>query len=482
MKDRTARPNVIVVVSDDHGYGDLSCMGATDFRTPHLDELARSGARFTSFYANAPVCSPSRASLLTGRYPARAGVRHILMSLRDAPGLPPGMPTLASELRRRGYRTCLVGKWHLGFAEGSRPLDHGFDEWFGLLGGAHDYYSHLIWSAVNREVTVGGRRGRGFLMHDLWDGENEVWHDGRYSTELFGERAVDVVRRAASDRVPFFLYLGFTAPHHPMHAPEMYKDRFRHLPPDRQIMAAMVSALDDQIGALRAEVDRQGIAEDTLVFFMSDNGPSRQSRNWLDGRLDPYYGGSTGHLKGHKFSLFEGGIRVPALISWPARIPAGRVVEAAAAGMDILPTVMAALGEDAGDLGVDGVDLLPVVIEERPAPARTIFWEAGIQTAARDGDLKLVLNGQLVDDEPPQPEVFLADLAADPGERVNLADERPAELEALRRRTEQWRAEIEEHWAATHAARYEGPNRYTVVDSSAMRVYDDPSNPAIGDT
>ncbi|MCI0689720.1 MAG: sulfatase-like hydrolase/transferase, partial [Sporichthyaceae bacterium] len=426
------RPNIVVIVSDDQGYGDLSCMGATDFRTPRLDALAASGARFTSFYANSPVCSPSRASLLTGRYPARAGVRNILASYRETPGLPAAVPSLAAALRQQGYHTGLVGKWHLGFAEGCRPHDHGFDEWFGLLGGAHDYYSHLIWAAANREIVVNGRKGIGFLMHDLWEDGREVWHDGTYSTELFGERAVQFVRQAARRPEPFFLYLGFTAPHHPMHAPERYKQRFPDLPADRRIMAAMISAMDDQVGALMDELERQHVRENTLVFFMSDNGPSRQSRNWLDGRLDPYYGASTGKMKGHKFSLFEGGIRVPAIMSWPARIPAGQVLDELAVAMDIFPTVLAAAGGDPNYFDLDGKDITAVVTAGTPTPHEAVYWEIGVQTAVRRGNWKLVLNGLLIPDEPQMDPVFLADVEADMAESRNLADEYPSVVAELR--------------------------------------------------
>jgi arylsulfatase A-like enzyme len=476
------RPNVVIIVSDDQGYGDLSCMGATDFRTPRLDALAASGARFTSFYANSPVCSPSRASLLTGRYPGNAGVRSILMAYRDTPGLPPDVPTLATALKEQGYYTGLIGKWHLGLADGSRPDDHGFDEWFGHLGGAFDFYSHLIWSAANREIVVDGRKGIGFLMHDLWENGKEVWRDGHYSTELFGERAVQFVRQSARREQPFFLYLGFNAPHHPMHAPERYKERFPDLPWDRQIMAAMISAMDDQVGAVMDELERQGMRENTIVFFMSDNGPSRQSRNWLDGRLDPYYGGSAGRLKGHKFSLFEGGIRVPAIMNWPAQIPAGQVVDQVAVAMDIFPTVLGAAGGDPTAYELDGRDVTALVAEGAATPHDELFWEMGVQTAVRRGKWKLVLNGQLIPDQPQMPPVFLADVEADMAETRNLADENPELVAELRGAAERWRRGIEERWEREHAPRFVGENAYAVTDSSAMKVYDNPNNPAIGDT
>ena len=478
------RPNIVVIVSDDQGYGDLSCMGATDFRTPTLDALAASGARFTSFCVNSPVCSPSRASLMTGRYPGNAGVRNILMAYRDTPGLPDDAPTLAAALREQGYHTGLVGKWHLGVAEGSRPGDCGFDEWFGHLGGAFDFYSHLIWSAANREIVVNGRKGIGFLMHDLWDNGQEVWRDGEYATEMFGERAVQFVRGAAQRDQPFFLYLAFNAPHHPMHAPEKYKERFPHLPPDRQIMAAMISAMDDQIGNVMDEVDRQGQRENTIVVFMSDNGPSRQSRNWLDGRLDWYYGGSSGQLTGHKFSLFEGGIRVPAIVSWPARIPSGRVLDGLALGMDIFPTLLHAAGGDASGYEIDGKDILPMVADGAPSPHadEDVFWEMGVQTAVRRGRWKLVLNGLLIDDLPRRDPVHLSDLESDMAESRNVAAEHPELVAELRAAADQWRAGIEARWEREHQARMGGENAYAVTDSSGLKVYDNPNNPAIGDT
>jgi arylsulfatase A-like enzyme len=470
-------PNVVVIVSDDQGYGDLSCVDDAEVRTPSLDALAASGVRFTSFYANSPVCSPSRASLLN---PARAGVREILASLDETPGLPPDATTLAAALRSRGYRTALVGKWHLGWAAGSRPDDHGFDEWFGLLGGAHDYYSHLIWGAVNREIVVNGRRGLGFLRHDLWENGEEAWRDGVYSTELFGERAVEFVRSAARAG-PFFLYLGFTAPHHPMHAPERYKERFPDLPPDRRIMAAMLSAMDDQIGLLLDELERQGVRDDTIVVFLSDNGPSRQSRNRLDGTLDPYYGGSTGSLRGHKFSLFEGGIRVPAILSWPARVNAGRVVDEVAVGMDVFPTVGAAAGLDVDALDFDGRDLTGL-LAGGPTPHDAVLWEFGVQTAVRRGDWKLVLDGLLIPDEPQPDPVHLSNVRDDPGETTNLAEEAPELTAELRELVEAWRAELEDAWERDHAPRYVGENTYAVTDTAGIAVYGDPRNAASAET
>jgi arylsulfatase A-like enzyme len=444
------RPNFIVFLTDDQGYGDLSCMGAEDFRTPHLDALAATGARFTNWYSNSPVCSPSRASLLTGRYPGNAGVRSILAGHRTASGLPPEAPSLATALRGAGYRTAMSGKWHLGLADGCRPQDHGFDAWFGFMAGCVDYYSHIFYWGMNQ----GGPQND--PTHDLWEDGREVWKNGRYMTDLITDRAVEYVRSAAEEDAPFFLYVPYNAPHYPMHAPTKYLDRFKHLPPDRRIMAAMISAVDDGVGEVVAELERLGIRENACVFFMSDNGPSRETRNWLDGRKDPYYGGATGALKGHKFSLYEGGIRVPGIFNWPARIPGAQVINAPCAAMDVFPTMLAAAGAKCDAYELDGCDLLPLLSGEGQAAPRDIFWEMGAQTAVRRGRWKLVLKGQLVEGAPSEDDVHLADLDADMGERVNLAAKQPEITRELTAAATAWRARIEERWENQWAPRLRG--------------------------
>lgn len=445
-----SRPNFILIMTDDQGYGDLSCMGATDFRTPHLDRLAASGVRFTNWYSNSPVCSPSRASLLTGRYPGNAGVRSILAGHRTASGLPQSTPTLATALRDNGYRTRMVGKWHLGLGEGSRPNDHGFEDWFGFLAGCIDYYSHIFYWGMNR-----GGPGND-PTHDLWHNHEEVWDNGRYMTELITEKAVDNIRECAEDPQPLFLYIGYNAPHYPMHAPQKYMDRFAHLPWDRQVMAAMMSAVDDGVGEIVAELERQGILENTVIYYQSDNGPSRETRNWLDGTPDPYYGGSAGALKGHKFSLYEGGIRVPALLSWPGKIPAGQVIDEVGAAMDVFPTVMRMAGVESRQYELDGLDVWEMVTEQAASPHTEIFWEMEGQTAVRRGPWKLVLNGQLVEGAPPKDAVHLANLDEDMAERRNLVDEQPELAAELRAAAENWRADIEKRWEMDYSSTNNG--------------------------
>ncbi len=440
------RPNFIIIMTDDQGYGDLSCMGNTDFRTPHIDALAAGGARFTDWYSNSPVCSPSRASLLTGRYPGHAGVRSILAGHRRATGLTAQTPTIASAVRDLGYQTALVGKWHLGLQEASRPNQNGFDYFYGFMAGCIDYYSHIFyWSMADGHTDP---------THDLWENDREIYNNGAYFTEMVTQRSVEKIREMHGTGSPFLLYVAYNAPHYPMHAPKKYLDRFPNLPPDRRIMAAMLSAVDDGVGEISAELRRLGIQEDTVVFFQSDNGPSRESRNWMDGRGDPYYGGSPGCLKGHKFSLFEGGIRVPGIFCWPGHIPAGQVIHEPCAAMDVFPTLLSLAGGDPSAYDLDGANILPVLMEGAKTPHRELFWEMEGQTAIRRGQYKLVLQGQLVESEPPQAPVFLSDLSVDPGETNNLADAMPELAEELTARATQWRSRLEAHWEQHFASAY----------------------------
>ena len=445
-----SEPNFIIFLTDDQGYGDLSCMGCADFRTPRLDRMARDGARFTDWYSNSPVCSPSRAALLTGRYPGNAGVRSILAGHRTASGLPQSTPTLATQLKQLDYQTYMTGKWHLGLAESSRPHQHGFDRWYGFMAGCIDYYSHIFYWGMNNP-------GPGINpTHDLWEDGVEQWQDGEYFTEMITAKALAYLRDAAKEDRPFFLYVPYNAPHYPMHAPRAYMDRFADLPWDRQVMAAMLAAVDDSVGAILDEVERLGIADNTCSFFMADNGPSRETRNWLDGTLDPYYGSSAGKLKGHKFSLYEGGIRVPGLMHWPGRIPAGQILDQPCAAMDIFPTFLNAAGGDIASSEIDGIDLMPYLTGGQVPPERAIFWEMGDQTAVRRGNWKLVLNGQLVEGAPPEDAVHLCDLSRDIGERDNLGDAHPDLTAELQAAAQSWRQGIEARWDRDYSPQKQG--------------------------
>lgn len=437
------KPNVIFIMTDDQGYGDLGCMGSDFIRTPNIDRLAENGIRFTSMYSASPVCSPSRAALLTGLYPGNAGVRAILAGHRRASGLTPEVPTIAAALKKEGYATGISGKWHLGLKDECRPNANGFDEFNGFLAGCLDYYSHIFY--------YGMADGNTNPTHDLWENENEVYANGEYLTERITAKGVDFIRRHREE--PFFLYLAYNAPHYPLHAPEKYINRFAGLPWDKRMMAAMLSAVDDGVGEVTAELERLGIAENTIVYFQSDNGPSRESRNWMDGSADPYYGGTAGKLTGHKFSLFEGGIRVPAILSGPS-FPKGQVNDNAHISTDLFPTVLEACGGRPDDYETDGISILRELLGVEAQTHEYLFWEMEQQTAVRAGDYKLVINGQLTEGEKKRAELFLSDLQKDPGEKENLCESRPEIASLLKEKALAWREGIEKTWDEKFAKNY----------------------------
>lgn len=400
------RPHVIVIYTDDLGYGDVGFLGGSDIATPHLDALAASGATMRRWYSNSPVCSPSRAALLTGKHPSRAGVNHILGARRGHDGLPQ-QPTLASILADAGYSTNLVGKWHLGTSETSSPKAHGFQSFFGFLAGCVDYYSHIMYWGDHHP------------LHDLWDDGDEVWRNGEYLTTMITDAAVGVIEQV-TDR-PTFLFVSYNAPHYPLHAPQEYVDRNAHLPEDRRMIAAMMSAVDDGVGEIVAALERQGIRDDTIILFSSDNGPSAEERNWLGGEEIAFSGGSTGGLRGHKGSLFEGGIRMPTLWSWPAAIPAGTQISTSCQMVDVLPTVLDAAGIAHDQEQLDGISVLPQLSTgQTDDHGRLLFWEYDGQTAVSDGRWKLVRNLRERLGAPTVEPVGLYRLEQDEQELINL--------------------------------------------------------------
>lgn len=443
MEYKMGKPNVIIILTDDQGYGDLGCMGSRDLKTPNLDSIAGNGIRFTSMYSASPVCSPSRAALLTGRYPGNAGVRAILAGHRKASGLTPKVPTIAAALKKEGYATGVCGKWHLGLKEECRPNANGFDEFSGFLAGCLDYYSHIFY--------YGMADGGSNPTHDLWENGDEVYANGEYLTERITKKSVDFINRHKDE--PFFLFVSYNAPHYPMHVPQKYMDRFPDLPWDRRIMAAMISAVDDGVGVIIDTLKSSGLFDNTLIYFQSDNGPSRESRNWLDGTEDPYYGGTTGIFSGHKFSLFEGGIRVPALLSWGKKITP-RTVDTPHIAMDIFPTILEACGGNPDDYSIDGKSLLGLIQNGEDCTHEYLFWEMENQNAVRHGNYKLVLNGRLTEGESPRAPVFLSDLSVDPGEKKNLSDELPELCADLTEKALEWRGKIEETWEREFAKNY----------------------------
>lgn len=358
---------------------------------------------------------------MTGRYPAAAGVPGNVGV--EAAGLPANVPTIAKALKELGYDTYMSGKWHLGTFEPHLPHNHGFDHWFGFKNGCVDYYSHTFYWPLVRGKQV---------RHDLWEDGVEIFRNGQYMTELIAEKAVEYLKQQEEKDSPFFMYVPFNAPHYPMHTPQEYMDRFSHLPVDRQQMAAMISVMDDAIGKILDELERQGILDSTCIFFQPDHGPSSEPRNWTDGREEPFTGGNTGGLRGGKSTLWEGGIRVPTLMSWPERFEGGKTIEEVGIGMDIFPTFLNAAGGDASTYTLDGLDILPMVADGKKTPHDEIFWTKGRpggQMAIRRGDMKLVVEGD---------ETHLSDLKADRGETINLANEQPEAVAEMQERLQRW--------------------------------------------
>jgi arylsulfatase A-like enzyme len=404
------RPNFIVIYTDDQGIGDLSCYGAPDVPTPHLDQLAADGVRFTSLYSNSPVCSPSRAALLTGRYPVRAGIRNFLPGRAsfDVPGLKSTERTLPGELRKQGYRTALIGKWHLGMTPESRPLAQGFDQFQGFYSGWIDGFSHRYYQLA--------KTGPDQIYHDLWENEREVYADPRYHTELFNAQAVEFIGKQTPQQ-PFFLYLAHSAPHYPMIAPEKYVNRLpATLDRDRRMHAAMILAIDDGIGEIRAALKRRGLDRNTVIYFQSDNGATTEARADSQGR--PYRGGSNAPFRGYKGGLFEGGIRVPALMAWPGRIPPRQVLDAPVAAFDVMPTFLQWAGAPAPP-DLDGRSLAATVQKRGESPHPELFWEYQGQYAVRRGKWKYMTQPTTGLGEPVAAPEWLSNLEIDPAEREN---------------------------------------------------------------
>lgn len=426
-----APPNFVVIMTDDQGSHDLSCYGAKDLRTPNIDALAESGARFTNWYSNAPVCAPSRAALMTGRYPARAGV------ITNGPVLQPRQRTTAALLKPAGYSTGLIGKWHLGDTPETVPNAHGFDYFYGFHPGCVDFYSHrYYWGEAGAGRTVN--------YHSLYRNREEIFEDGQYLTERITAEAAGFIRRNRSK--PFFLTVTYNAPHYPMHAPAKYVERFAGLPEERRMYAAMISAVDDGVGEIRKSLRDIGALDNTLVFFLADNGATTEARAGL--RQQPATAGDNGAYRGFKFSLFDGGMHVPGIMSWPGVIPKARTVNELAMTMDILPTVCAAAGVKL-DHKVDGSDILNVAAKGARSPHQSIFWENGQQTAARKDNWKLVVNGNVYGRTPDEKKpltgddaIFLSDLASDPGETRNLRRQHPQVVDELLTSIAAWSKDV----------------------------------------
>ncbi|MBA3674925.1 MAG: sulfatase-like hydrolase/transferase [Chitinophagaceae bacterium] len=429
QKVKTKNPNIIIIYADDLGYGDLSSYGS-QIPTPNIDRIGKEGIRFTDFYDAAPVCTPSRFSLLTGSYPQRSlhGLTQVVM-----PGstsyLDESETTIAEYLKKANYTTAIIGKWHLGLKDkNSSPTDHGFDMFYGFKGGAIDYYYHA------------------YAKQSLdWYVDNKLTIEKGYSTDLLTKHAIAFIDKAKNKSNPFFLYLPYNAPHYgktdtdstteghtiavseakasgptvinSLQAPKAYVERFSNITNKyRQVYAAMVSNLDDNIGKLLNKLEKDGLLETTMIWFMSDNGGYSQTQQKH---------ASNGVLRGEKASLYDGGIRVPAMLLWKGRIKSNQIISTPVCNVDLLPTICSILKikNSIASLVVDGKDISNLIFKNIGTP-RDLYWRYNKQFAIRSGKWKLV-NG-----------IELYDLEKDISEKINLASKYPGVVKTLQQKFE----------------------------------------------
>jgi arylsulfatase A-like enzyme len=421
------RPNVVLILADDLGYGDLGCYGCPDIKTPHLDALAKQGVRLTTFYSNGPECTPTRTALMTGRYQQRAGGLECAIGLagvgryddaarlaeRHELGLPPQQGVLPRALKEAGYATSICGKWHLGYEPKFLPLRHGFDFFFGPLGGGVDYFRHN---------EPGGE-------HMLYLNDQPVRREG-YLTDLIAKEACQFIRSTKDG--PFFLYVPFTAPHSPFQGPDdkptepFTAENFNA--GTRTTYIKMVERLDDRIGTILKTLDETGVAANTLVIFTSDNGGPANSRN------DPF--------SGRKGTTYEGGIRVPCILRWPGKLSAGSESSQVAITMDLTAAILSLAGASPpAARPLDGIDIVGHLREQKADVSRTLFWRQrrGETTwrAVRDGSLKLVSRQQ--GDER---EEWLFDLLGDVAEKNDLKAGRGGDFQRLKNLLSRWEEEV----------------------------------------
>lgn len=416
--DAPKKPNILVIVADDLGYADLGFQGGTDIPTPHIDSLATGGVRFTNGYVSGPYCSPTRAGLLTGRYQQRFGHEFNLGGAGSADkGLPLTETTFANRLKDAGYATGLVGKWHLGASPKYHPQQRGFDEYYGFLAGGHTYFP-------KPEANL--LRG------------TEKITEPAYLTDAFGREAVSFIERHQKE--PFFLYLAFNAVHTPLEADEDRRAKFSSIKQEtRRTYAAMLSAMDDAVGKVLKTLRETNVEENTLVFFISDNGGPTMQGTTINSSINT-------PLRGSKRTTLEGGIRVPFVIHWKGRLAPGAVYNEPVIQLDIQPTALAAAGVDIKpEWKLDGVNLLPFITgQAKGVPHDTLYWRLGEQNAVRHGNWKLVQYDLNVENYPTTgvSKKKLYDLAKDIHESHDLADEQPEKLKELDSLWQSWNSQL----------------------------------------
>jgi arylsulfatase A len=351
-----SKPNVILIYSDDQGTLDLGCYGSQDLHTPNLDALAKSGVRFTQMYAPSAICSASRAGLLTGRFPYRAGVPGNVSSMKGQAGMPSAEVTIAEMLKRCGYVCGHVGKWHLGYTPDTMPNGQGFDSSYGHMGGCIDNYSHFFyWNGPNR--------------HDLWQNGKEIWEPGSY----FGDLMVREVKSflGKNQKRPFFVYWAINFPHYPLQGTKKWRQHYAHLESPRNMYNAFVSTMDEMIGDVLTYLSDLGLRRKTLIIFQSDHGHSVEERAFFGG-------GNAGVYRGAKGCLFEGGLRVPAIVSFPGRLPENVTRDQLVVGCDWLPTIADICDAPLPKTKLDGRSILPVIMSaQEPSPHASFYWRLG---------------------------------------------------------------------------------------------------------
>ena len=412
------KPNVIVIYTDDQGTVDLGCYGSKDLDTPNLDKLAARGVRFTQMYAPSAICSASRAGLMTGRFPYRAGVPGNVSSKKGVPGMPTTEVTMAEMMKAAGYATGHIGKWHLGYTPETMPNGQGFDYSYGHMGGCIDNYSHFFyWVGPNR--------------HDLWRNGEEIWEDGVFFGDAMVREAKGFIERHKDK--PFFVYWAINFPHYPLQGKAKWRRHYEHLESPRKMYNAFVSTMDEMIGEVLQKIDELGLRNDTMIVFQSDHGHSTEERTFFGG-------GSAGPYRGAKGCLFEGGIRVPSIVSLPGRLPQGAVRGQLVTGCDWLPTIAEICGVEKPERKLDGRSIVGVI--ESPSAASphqdSFYWHLGkgkgAQWVVREGDWKLLGNPRDRSEMAPlgkDDKLYLVNMADDVKELTNLAKKHPEVVKRL---------------------------------------------------
>ncbi len=408
------KPNIILIVADDLGAVDLNIYGSADLITPNLDRQALSGVRFSQFYSNGAVCGPSRASLLTGKYPQNAGLP-FNPSSEGTDGLPLDQVTIAEALKANGYKTAIIGKWHQGSSDYYGPNNQGFDFFFGCRHGVIDYYSHFFhWGSPIHP------------RHDLWRNEEPEYRYGENFSDMSVDESILFMKKHRND--PFFLYIPFGMVHSPIQPEREYYHMYEHIEdPKRRNYAAFVTSFDDKVGKILAAVDDLRLRNNTIIFFMSDNGHDPGPWDW---------GGSAGPYRGAKSTHWEGGIRMPAFIAWEGIIPQAAVRDQVVVAMDLMPTLLEYTNTPFPEEVVfDGKSIRNIISSpDAPEVHDAVFWQLHRRWAVRKGPWKLVKHDN--DD------LFLANLIQDISESVNLIDDHPEITENLKSKYDKWRSSV----------------------------------------